>query len=219
MKKTKRSDNPWPEAMDATTKDEFIKRAAATNPRDTILHFPALLSYAESRYRDDPDDAYKSCEMICYCERYPALSEWVQTYLRNPYEGPPKALVLYGDSRLGKTLWARSLGPHAYFASNWMLEGFNDKASSYAIFDELVGGVKGIPNLKDWLGGRDEFVVGDKYMESRKIKWGKPTIYIANTDPRAKVTKGLAQWMNEKCTFVEVKEQLADGYYEKSAMQ
>ena len=62
------------EIMEATTRDKFFKRAAVKNLRDTVLHFKALDSFADWKYRDVPEE-YKPCEMICFCERYPQLSD------------------------------------------------------------------------------------------------------------------------------------------------
>lgn len=70
-----------------------------------------------------------------------------------------------------------------------MLEGFNATESQYAIFDGMEKGLKSIPNFKFWLGGEKEFVIGDKYMRKQRIMWGKPSIYLGNTDPRKDCSK------------------------------
>ena len=205
------ADDKWTTIMAAGSKDEFFKAAVKAAPRDTALHFNALQSFADWKYRDNPD-AYESCEMICHCEKYPALTEWVQTNLRHPSPGRVKSLMMYGPSLLGKTLWARSLGKHAYFPGLFMLEGFNAKDSDYAIFDDLVDGLNSIPNFKFWLGAQAEFVVGDKYMRKQRIKWGKPAIFITNTDPRAGLSKPVIDWLEANCIFQEITETLSGPY-------
>jgi hypothetical protein len=167
------------------------------------------MAFAEWRYRTKTTP-YKSPGITCHCEDFPQLTDWVQTYLRHPYSGRPKSLVIYGDSLIGKTIWARSLGTHAYFPSLFMLEGFNPETSTYAIFDDLIGGLATIPNFKFWLGEQMEFVTGDKYMRKQRIKWGKPCIYICNDDPREEPAwKANKTWLDANTIIVHIDKPLA----------
>jgi len=118
------NDDKWHTIMSAQSKEEFLKVASELAPRETCLHFNSLMSYADWKYRDNLDE-YSSCEITCHYDKYPQLTEWVQTYIRNPYNGRPKSLVMWGETLLGKTLWTRSLGKHACFPGLFMLEGFN----------------------------------------------------------------------------------------------
>jgi hypothetical protein len=87
-----------------------------------------------------------------------------------------------------------------------------DPDVDYAIFDDMVGGLRaGYFAYKDWLGGQFEFTVQDKYKGKKQIKWGKPSIFITNVDPRAEPTPmGKNQieweWLEENCIFYEVTE-------------
>lgn len=209
----KSASDEWALIAEAPTADEFLNRAVKTKPRDSLLHFSSLQAYASWRYRKEPDP-YTSCELICHCEKYPQLTEWVQTYLHRPYRGRPKSLILFGATRLGKTLWARSLGKHAYFPGLFLLEDFNEEKVDFALFDDLVHGMHTLPNAKHWLGGQTEFVIGDKYMKKRRIRWGKPSIYISNPDPRGECTTEMKEWMKGNCICVEIKDQLAEPYIE-----
>lgn len=121
----------------------------------------------------------------------------------------PRGLVLFGPTRLGKTVWARSLGTHSYFGGLFNLELY-DQEASYAVFDDISGGFGFFPSYKLWLGGQFEFSITDKYKHKRNIKWGKPAIYICNLDPRYEFyERGKApdwEWMEKNCDFVEVTE-------------
>jgi Geminivirus rep protein central domain len=206
-------DDKWSTIMAASTKEEFLKSAMEHAPRDTVLHFQSLQSFADWKYRDNPED-YSSCEMTCHCEEYPQLTEWVQTNLHSPVQGRPKSLIIWGPSLTGKTLWARSLGKHAYFPGLFMLEGFNADEVQYAVFDDLLNGIHTIPNFKFWLGGQREFVIGDKYMRKQRIKWGKPSILIGNNDPREGVSSQDKLWLEANCIFVEITGTLSEPYLE-----
>lgn len=110
--------------------------------------------------------------------------------------------MLFGESRLGKTVWARSLGKHAYFGGLFSLADFDDTVA-YAIFDDMQGGLKYFPSYKFWLGHQAEFICTDKYMAKRRITWGKPSIYLANHDPRDDEGAD-REWLNANCLFYEI---------------
>lgn len=63
------------------------------------------------------------------------------------------------------------------------------------------------------MGGQFEFVVQDKYKGKRRIKWGKPTIFICNEDPRNEIGNeklGASRidwnWLEDNCLFYELHE-------------
>lgn len=119
----------------------------------------------------------------------------------------PKGLVLFGSTRLGKTVWARSLGPHNYFGGLFNVDDFSESAE-YAIFDDIAGGFSFFPGYKNWMGGQFQFTVTDKFKHKRTVRWGKPTIWLCNTDPRLDYYKpGTTpdwEWMEANCEFVEI---------------
>lgn len=117
------------------------------------------------------------------------------------------SLVLYGDSRTGKTLWARSLGTHLYTVG--MVSGEELKKASnddvkYAIFDDIRGGMKFFPAFKEWLGAQAYVTVKELYREPKLVKWGKPSIWISNVDPRLGMDASDVSWLEDNCCFVEV---------------
>lgn len=118
------------------------------------------------------------------------LSGWVNDNVINPVfiqlgihrPARPKSLIIIGASRTGKTSWARSLGPHAYFNGYFSgsrllarLEG-----SGYAVFDDTP--LDRIINAKGWFGAQEEFTITDKYCPKTVVKWGRPSIFLINRD-------------------------------------
>ena len=65
----------------------------------------------------------------------------------------------------------------------------------------MLKGMELVPDFKFWMGGQQEFVVGDKYMRKQRIRWGKPSIYLANEDPRGKISPNDVEWLNTNCIF------------------
>lgn len=115
-----------------------------------------------------------------------------------------QSLILWGPSRLGKTVWARSLGKHAYYGGLFSLDEPLEGVS-YAIFDDF-GGLKFLPTFKFWLGHQKQFYVTDKYKGKKLIDWGKPSIWLSNSNPLEEF--GLkaedVEWLQANCTVIEL---------------
>lgn len=84
--------------------------------------------------------------------------------------------------------------------------------AQYAVFDDISGGFTFFPSYKQWLGGQFEFSVTDKYRHKVHVKWGKPAIWVCNTDPRLDYYRPGSwpdfAWMEENCDFVELSESI-----------
>ena len=116
-----------------------------------------------------------------------------------------RSLVLWGPSRTGKTLYARSLGRHAYFNLQFNLDALSDTAE-YAVFDDIQGGFEFFPAYKGWLGAQKEFTVTDKYRKKKTVHWGKPSIMLMNDDPCT--CKGVDYaWLKLNCFIIHVDRQ------------
>lgn len=127
------------------------------------------------------------------------------------------SLVVYGPSKMGKTVWARSLGNHIYFCGLYSYaEAIKAEEVDYAVFDDIQGGIKFFPAFKNWLGAQKQFQVKGLYRDPQLITWGKPSIWLANRDPRDQMYDGLRQdasrdsadndvaWLEANCIFVEL---------------
>lgn len=76
----------------------------------------------------------------------------------------------------------------------------------YAIFDDIRGGIKFFPAFKEWLGAQQYVTVKELYREPKLVRWGKPSIWISNDDPRLVMDPGDVSWLEANCVFVEVTE-------------
>lgn len=114
--------------------------------------------------------------------------------------------MLVGPTRVGKTLWARSLGNHAYFGGLFCLDEPLDGVD-YAVFDDMQGGLEFFHSYKFWLGAQKQFYATDKYKGKKLVHWGRPSIYCSNTDPR--LDKGVdVEWLEGNCDFITVEHSL-----------
>ena len=76
-------------------------------------------------------------------EPYGAWKTWVDTYIHHLHPVPfrKQALVLLARTKLGKTPWARSLGPHIYMKKSFDLQKLHDclaeGRAKYIVLDEF----------------------------------------------------------------------------------
>lgn len=113
--------------------------------------------------------------------------------------------MLYGPSRTGKTLWARSLGRHIYCIG--LVSGDEQiKAPDvdYAVYDDIRGGMKFFHSFKEWMGAQAYVTVKRLYKEPKLVRWGKPSIWLSNTDPRLDMDPSDASWMEDNAVFIDI---------------
>lgn len=119
--------------------------------------------------------------------------------------GRRRSLILWGPTRVGKTVWARSLGDHAYFCGLYSgAEALRAPATKYAIFDDIQGGIKFFPQFKNWLGCQAQFQIKVLYKDPVLIDWGKPTIWLSNSDPRVDLSPDDATWIEGNCDIIYI---------------
>jgi len=81
------------------------------------------------------------------------------------------------------------------------------KDVAYAVFDDMQGGLDYFHSYKFWLGCQYQFYATDKYKGKKLVTWGRPSIYLANYDPRQ--DKGAdVNWLEGNCDFIYVGEKL-----------
>ncbi|KAG2674390.1 hypothetical protein I3760_13G132100 [Carya illinoinensis] len=89
------------------------------------------------------------------------------------------SLILEGGTRLGKTLWARSIASHNYFHGWTDLSNYSNDAR-YNVIDNIE--FKHCKNKKELLGSKQNWTANVKYGKPIKIEGGIPTIVLCNPD-------------------------------------
>jgi len=188
-----KSNTFWEAARDANTYQEVIDNCSAASARDFILNHDKILQYARSklipasdyatpdgyRFNIDPriqtwlDDEFD--KEVCF-HISASLSYYV---ILTSFQDRPKSLIVIGPSRIGKTVWARSLGEHIYWGGMTSLDTFN-AAARYLIMDDIP--FEFVPNKKQWFGAQKTFIATDKYRKKTLVTFGKPLIYLVNPD-------------------------------------
>ncbi|UDN67428.1 replication-associated protein [robinz virus RP_369] len=184
----------WTQITSATSPDEFWDLCHQLDPKSTACSFGQLAKYCDWRFRPEVPEY-----------EHPGGIELTKGDVDGRDECRRLSLILYGDSRTGKTLWARSLGSHIYTIG--LVSGtelMRAASADYAVFDDIRGGIKFFPAFKEWLGCQEYVTVKQLYKDPTLVKWGKPSIWIANDDPRLVMEAGDVSWLEANCTFIEI---------------
>nr|QJB18624.1 MAG: replication-associated protein [Genomoviridae sp.] len=200
----------WTEITSAENREQFWELVHSLDPKSAACAFTQLSKYCDWKFAVRPPD-YTSPSGFEFSDgTLDGRSDWIhQSGLGGgqPHIGICKSLCLYGESRTGKTIWSRSLGKHIYcvglVSGNECLKAPDVE---YAIFDDIRGGIKFFPSFKEWLGCQAYVSIKRLYHEPELVKWGKPSIWLSNTDPRNEMLQADVDWMNKNCTFIFVPE-------------
>jgi hypothetical protein len=130
----------YAQAMACTTKEEFISTIKKVDPKSYVNNLEKMEYYVEKHYAPEKPP-YEP--LFTEFRRVPLeMREWVANEL--PSRDRPKTLVVWGDTRTGKTSWSRSLGKHAYLGFSWSIKEV-DESCDYIVIDDV-----NMANFKGW---------------------------------------------------------------------
>ncbi|KAF8633621.1 hypothetical protein AX17_004420 [Amanita inopinata Kibby_2008] len=197
----------WAYIMEAETREEYIARVTQLAPFEYQNNFDRIKSFMDQKY------SVEKAEYIPKYTEFPGITgqmkDWVEQYLKGEEVHRPKALIVWGPSRVGKTEWARSLGTHCYWKEMFNLDLINE-AADYVIFDDITP--KYFPTYKAWIGGQRDFNVTDKYHRKRNVAGGFPCIILMNDDPRSH-SEWDSAWIRRNAVIVNIEHELWKEHY------
>ncbi|QCW23732.1 MAG: replication-associated protein [Genomoviridae sp.] len=200
----------WTRITQAEDRDEFWALCHELDPKAAACSFNALSKYADWRFAEKPTEYEHPRGLEFVSGDVDGRDAWLSQSgigLELPHLSRCMSLVLYGPSRTGKTLWARSLGRHIYCIG--LVSGDEQiKAPDvdYAVYDDIRGGMKFFHSFKEWMGAQTYVTVKRLYKEPKLVRWGKPSIWLSNTDPRLDMDPSDASWMEDNAVFIDISE-------------
>jgi len=90
-----------------------------------------------------------------------------------------------------------------YFCNLFNLDDWDDGAR-YIILDDID--IKYFPHWKFFLGAQSEGILTDKYRKKRRVRNGRPTIWLCNEDmdPRRAFSRAECEWVDLNCDVITV---------------
>ncbi|ACA61024.1 replication-associated protein [Squash leaf curl China virus] len=214
------ANDAYAKALNTGTKEDALKVLKELAPKDYVLQFHNMNSNLD-RIFPPRAEVYVSPFSITSFDRVPQeLVDWVSGNVVCAAARPirPIGIVLEGDSRTGKTAWARSLGPHNYLCGHLDLSPrvySND--SWYNVIDDVDPHY--LKHFKEFMGAQRDWQSNTKYGKPVMIKGGIPTIFLCNKGPNSSYKEyldedtnaALRQWALKNATFITLKEPLYSG--------
>ncbi|CBJ17706.1 replication initiator protein [Bhendi yellow vein mosaic virus] len=208
------------------SKSEALRVIRELAPKDYVLQFHNLNANLD-RIFTPPLEVYVSPFLSSSFDQVPEeLEEWVSENVMDAAARPlrPLSLVLEGDSRTGKTMWARSLGPHNYLCGNLDL---SPKVYSNDAWFNIIDDVDPhyLKHFKEFMGAQRDWQSNTKYGKPVQIKGGIPTIFLCNPGPNASYKEfldeeknsALKAWALKNAAFVFLTEPLYSGTNQSTA--
>nr|ATI96922.1 replication-associated protein [Tomato yellow leaf curl virus] len=211
------ANDAYAEALNSSSKSEALNILKEKAPKDYILQFHNLSSNLD-RIFSLPLEVYVSPFLSSSFNQVPdELKKWVAENVVSSAGRPwrPISIVMEGDSRTGKTMWARSLGPHNYLCGHLDL---SPKVYSNDVWYNVIDDVDPhyLKHFKEFMGAQRDWQSNTKYGKPIQIKGGIPTIFLCNPGPTSSYREyldeekniSLKNWALKNAIFVTLYEPL-----------
>ncbi|KAK8483688.1 hypothetical protein V6N13_023938 [Hibiscus sabdariffa] len=188
----------YAQAINSGCKEEALRIIKELVPRDYLCNYHNLSSNMDIIFKPVERVFEPPYQRSSFNNVPTMLTDWVVENIKDAAARPwrPISLVIEGESRTGKTLWARSLGPHNYLCGQLDLcaKTFTNKAW-YNVIDDVDPHF--IKHFKEFMGAQRDWKSNTKYGKPVQIKGGIPTIFLCNPGPTSSYTKFLAEEKNK----------------------
>uniref|UniRef100_B5LVL1 Replication-associated protein n=1 Tax=Okra mottle virus - [Brazil:okra] TaxID=555460 RepID=B5LVL1_9GEMI len=172
------------EALNAPDKQTALQLIREKLPEKYLFQFHNLNSNLDRIFSKAPEPWVPPFNLSSFTNVPDEMQEWADEYFgRGSAAQPlrPMSLIVEGDSRTGKTMWARALGPHNYLSGHL---DFNSKVYSneveYNVIDDVTPQYLKLKHWKELIGAQKDWQSNCKYGKPVQIKGGIPSIVLCN---------------------------------------
>nr|UIK24204.1 replication protein [Tomato yellow leaf curl virus] len=211
------ANDAYAEALNSSSKSEALNILKEKAPKDYILQFHNLSSNLDRIFQEPPAPYISPFLSSSFNQVPEELEVWVSENVMSSAARPwrPNSIIIEGDSRTGKTMWARSLGPHNYLCGHLDLSPkvySND--AWYNVIDDVDPHY--LKHFKEFMGAQRDWQSNTKYGKPIQIKGGIPTIFLCNPGPTSSYREyldeekniSLKNWAIKNATFITLYEPL-----------
>nr|WLJ59197.1 replication initiation protein [Chilli leaf curl virus] len=220
------ANDAYAEAINSGSKAAALNILREKAPKNYVLQFHNLNANLD-RIFTPPLEVYVSPFCSSSFDQVPEeLEEWAAENVVSAAARPlrPVSIVIEGDSRTGKTLWARSLGPHNYLCGHLDLSPkvySND--AWYNVIDDVDPHY--LKHFKEFMGAQRDWQSNTKYGKPVQIKGGIPAIFLCNPGPNSSYKEfldeeknsALKHWALKNATFITLEGPLYSGSNQSAA--
>nr|UYO78180.1 AC1 [Chilli leaf curl virus] len=220
------ANDAYAEAINSGSKAAALTILREKAPKDYVLQFHNLNANLD-RIFTPPLEVYVSPFSSSSFDQVPEeLEEWAAEMWVSAAARPlrPVSVVIEGDSRTGKTMWARSLGPHSYLCGHLDL---SPKVCSNDAWYNVIDDVDPhyLKHFKEFMGAQRDWQSNTKYGKPVQIKGGIPAIFLCNPGPNSSYKEfldeeknsALKNWALKNATFITLEGPLYSGSNQSAA--
>ncbi|AGK90097.1 AC1 protein [Tomato leaf curl China virus - OX2] len=219
------ANDAYAEAINSGSKASALSILREKAPKDYVLQYHNLNNNLDKIFTP-PMEVYVSPFSSSSFDRVPEeLEEWAaENVVSSARPLRPISIVIEGDSRTGKTMWARSLGPHNYLCGHLDLSPkvYNNDAW-YNVIDDVDPHY--LKHFKEFMGAQRDWQSNTKYGKPVQIKGGIPAIFLCNPGPNSSYKEyldeekntALKSWAIKNAIFVSITEPMYSGTHQSPA--
>ncbi|UED98937.1 replication-associated protein [Begomovirus pyrenacanthae] len=211
------ANDAYARAINTGSKSEAIRIIKELAPKDFVLQFHNISANLDKIFQVPPQPYVSPYPPSSFTNVPEIIREWVAQNVMGAAARPwrPISIVIEGDSRTGKTIWARSLGPHNYLCGHLDLSPkvySND--AGYNVIDDVDPHY--LKHFKEFMGAQKDWQSNTKYGKPIQIKGGIPAIFLCNPGSSSSYKEYLDEdknaslklWAQKNATFVTLYEPL-----------
>lgn len=202
----------WHTMMAKPNEEEMRAAIRALQPQEAINNARNIDYFIQKQFAIAPATSWKwpSNTQVRPWKRYDAIQAWVDMFLRHPRKGRQISLWIIGESRAGKTSWARQQGNHSYMKGGFDAKLFHSNVDYYVMDDVKIQDFAYYNELMQGI----EFTYTGKYERMRTFDAGAkhgrngiPVMWTTNYDPRQKFNRDVdLKWLRENVLFVDLQQ-------------
>ncbi|BAB83043.1 replication-associated protein [Soybean crinkle leaf virus] len=213
------ANDAYAKALNSGSKSEALNVIRELAPKDFVLQFHNLNSNLDRIFTPPLEVMFLLFLLLLLIKFRKNLKFGLLIMYGNaarPWR--PNSIVIEGESRTGKTMWARSLGPHNYLCGHLDLSPkvySND--AWYNVIDDVDPHY--LKHFKEFMGAQRDWQSNTKYGKPIQIKGGIPTIFLCNPGPTSSYKEyldedknsALKAWAIKNAEFITLTEPLYSG--------
>nr|APB54091.1 rolling circle replication initiator protein [Beet curly top virus] len=223
------ANDSYAKALNASYLEQALQILKEEHPKDYFLQHHNLLNNAQKIFQRAPDPWTPLFPLSSFTNVPEEMQEWADAYFGVDAAARPlryNSIIIEGDSRTGKTMWARSLGAHNYITGHldFSPRTYYDEVE-YNVIDDVDPTYLKMKHWKHLIGAQNEWQTNLKYGKPRVIKGGIPCIILCNPGPESSYqqflekpeNEALKSWTLHNSTFCKLQGPLFNNQAEASS--
>nr|QTT61843.1 replication-associated protein [Opuntia virus 2-DBG_56] len=178
------ANDSYAQALNASSIEEALQILKEQQPKDFVLQHHNLKTNLQKIFQQPPPPYTPPYPLSSFTNVPEEMQEWADDYFGRPLDQRPirpKSIIIEGNSRTGKTCWARALGKHNYLSGHL---DFNANVYSneveYNVIDDVAPTYLKMKHWKELIGAQRDWQSNCKYGKPVQIKGGIPAIILCN---------------------------------------